>query len=407
MRRRRLRGRLGLLGVIAAAAAALVIVVAVLQLTGVTGGSDSDSSKGPNARPGDAGQTFPKGTGVTKTLRQLAARLPLQSEVSQLFLVGFAGFDPNAPFLADLQVRDWGGAVLTRANYMNAQQLTGLAGAVTSTAASVGHVPPLVVADQSGGRGTAFPDLPPPSQPSIGATGKAGVARRDAKVAGATLRTLGVNAVFGPQADLSVPGGPSVNHSFGPDPATVGKLTRAAIEGWASARVAAIVGHFPGQGSASSDPDIGPATVGGSLADLEKRDIVPFARIAHQAAAILVSNAQYTAYDGVSPAVLWPEAIGGVLRTKLGFNGVVVCGDIGATAHVMGESIGRAAVDALRSGCDLLYIQGDAAAEEAAFQAVLASARRGSLPRIGIQASLYRILELKAHYGLIAPAGTH
>lgn len=385
----------------------LVAVVLVVIVAGGSGGSDKSSQKGGSSSGSSDpnGGAISGGKGVPHTLRELAARLPLDRQVSQLFLVGFSGADQSADFFNRLRTRDWGGAVLTRENYVNVQQLTELASAVTSVAQSVGHVPPLVAAAQTGGAGTAFPDLPPKSEPSLGKTGKPSAARSQAAQAGATLRTLGINTVLAPDADVTVEGGHAEGRSFGADPRLVSQFTRAALAGWAQTRVAAIVGHFPGQGAASQDPDVGPATVGGSLDDLSKRDLMPFATVARQAPAVLVSNAQYAAFDGVTPAVLLPDAIGGVLRQKLGFTGVVVCGDLGATAHITGESIGRVAVDALRSGCDLLYLEGGANDQQSAYASVLAAARSGRLPRLGIQASLFRILQLKGRYGMITQAG--
>jgi beta-N-acetylhexosaminidase len=130
---------------------------------------------------------------------------------------------------------------------------------------------------------------------------------------------------------------------------------------------------------------------------LRARDLVPFEAVAKRAPAVVVSNAVYAAFDGVTPAVLLPEAIDGVLRRELGFGGVVVSGDLGATIQATGGAIGATAVAALRAGCDLLYVQDDA---ETAYRAVLAAVRTGRLPRARILASVQRVLALKARYGV-------
>ena len=51
------------------------------------------------------------------------------------------------------------------------------------------------------------------------------------------------------------------------------------------------------------------ATVGGSLAQLEGHDLVPFAAVAPRAPVIEMSNASYVAFDGVTPAALLPQAV--------------------------------------------------------------------------------------------------
>jgi beta-N-acetylhexosaminidase len=205
--------------------------------------------------------------------------------------------------------------------------------------------------------------------------------------------------VFAPAADVATQASPVADRAYSSDPRQVAVFVRAAMDGWSSAQVIPAVGNFPGEGGASADPNVAQATVGGSLAQLRAGDLVPFAGIASRAPAIVVSNAIYAAFDGVTPAVLLPEAIS-LLRDDLGFGGVVVSSDLGATVQATAGQIGPTAVQALKAGCDLLYVQGNSNDEEAAYRAVLAAARSGKLH---VLPSVQRILALKARYGIIKP----
>ena len=60
-----------------------------------------------------------------------------------------------------------------------------------------------------------------------------------------------------------------------------------------------------------------------------------------------------------------------------------------------------AAVAALNAGCDLLYVSGDAAAQQQAYQAVLLAVRHGSLPESRVADAVIRVLALKRSYRLI------
>src|SRR5205823_15080815 len=93
------------------------------------------------------------------------------------------------------------------------------------------------------------------------------------------------------------------------DPATVAREVRAAVSGYKASSTVAVVGHFPGEGGASQDPAEGPATVGLGLSDLQARDLQPFVAVARQAPAVMLSNALYVAFDGVTPATLLPDAV--------------------------------------------------------------------------------------------------
>jgi beta-N-acetylhexosaminidase len=118
---------------------------------------------------------------------------------------------------------------------------------------------------------------------------------------------------------------------------------------------------------------------------------------------MVVSNAVYAAYDGVTPAGLLPDVVDGLLRHGLGFKGVVMTDDLVSAAPVLGQSVARSAVQALRAGADLLYVSGDAGDQERAYRAVLTAVRRGTIPRARLRASVDRVLALKRRYGLLPP----
>ncbi len=177
-------------------------------------------------------------------------------------------------------------------------------------------------------------------------------------------------------------------------------MARAAADAYRSGGVIAAVGHFPGQGAASQDPNVGTATVGLGIGDLRRRDLVPFQAVVGAAPVVTMSNAVYVAFDGVTPATLLPQAIR-MLRRDLRFDGVVMTDDLAATAPVTGVGVGGAAVDALRAGADLLYLSGGPEEQEQAFAAVLAATRTGRLPRARLHEALLRVLALKRRYGLL------
>jgi beta-N-acetylhexosaminidase len=183
----------------------------------------------------------------------------------------------------------------------------------------------------------------------------------------------------------------------------VAKFSLAAVEGYDASGIIAAPGHFPGEGAASADPDSMTATVGGSLAQLRSRDLIPFAAIAPRAPVIMMSNAEYTAFDGVTPAGLLPAAVK-LLRDGYGFTGAVMSDDLDATLDATAQSPGAVAVRALEAGDDLLYISGPASEHAAAYAAVLAAARHSAAVRRLVRSALLHDLTLKAQAGLL-PAG--
>lgn len=327
----------------------------------------------------------------------LAASMSLARQVAQLFVVGPTGTAPVAP---DLAGPGWGGVVLDQSNFASDSQVGSLASSAAADIRATGAPTPLLGATQEGGRDSAFSDLPPEGEAVLGASGQPDTARAQALLAGQKLRALGFDMTLAPLADVDTPGGPLSGRLFSSNPATVASFARAAVDGYRTAGVISAVGHFPGTGGASADPDQQTATVGGTLASLEARDLVPFASVAASAPVIVMSNAVYAAFDGVTPAGLLASAVG-LLRGRYHYQGVVMSDDIDAVLQATGGTAGSAALAALRAGNDLLFITGTAAEQMAAYQAVLGTALHDRAVASLVRAAVLRDLTLKARYGLL------
>ncbi|MGH2987430.1 MAG: glycoside hydrolase family 3 N-terminal domain-containing protein, partial [Solirubrobacterales bacterium] len=174
----------------------------------------------------------------------------------------------------------------------------------------------------------------------------------------------------------------------------------AAILGCREAGVASAPLHFPGLGAASQDTSRGPATVGLDPESLAARDLVPFeAAFAERVPAVVLSLAIYTAYDPVTPGALAEPVVTGLLRERLGFEGVAITDDLGAGAVRAGHTVDEAAVEALAAGADLLQI-GSPEDQVRVREGILAALESGELPEARLQEAAARVLELKLAQGL-------
>lgn len=399
-RRRRLWPALG-----ACLVAIVVLVVVVVGSAGSDGaghpplpGGDGSVSvlQIPRAAPSPGHRTASAPFVPAPAAVTLAGKLPLAAQVAQLFMVSVEG--SSAPGVSALGGIDWGGVVLTKANFSSDSGIGALAGGVDA-AASAGNVKPLIAATQEGGSQSAVPDLPPEPEPVVGSSGQPAIAEAQARLAAKRLRVLGIDMTLAPLADVDTPGGALSGRLFSSDPRAVASFSVAAVRGYSGAHVIAAVGHFPGTGAASADPDQMTATVGGSLAELRARDLIPFAAIAPSAPVIVMSNAAYAAFDGVTPAGLLAAAVD-LLRDRLGYQGVVMTDDLDATVDPTNQTPAAVAVQALKAGDDLLYISGPVSEHVAAYDGVLAAAQRSAAVRAEVHAALLRVLTLKALFGL-------
>jgi beta-N-acetylhexosaminidase len=373
-------------------AGALVSVLALTALIALAlrGGDESK----PSAAPVTTG-------GVPAPVRGLVRGLSTEEKVDQVLALGFDGTDSTSPIIEQLKERQIGAVFVSSENWLDAGQGGALVSEVKAAGSSGDRVPPLIIAAQEGGAGRAFGDLPPGRRAAaVGALGDPQLARRWARQMGEGLATAGIELDMAPVVDLASLGSPLAERSFGDDPNVNATMTLAAEIGCKEAGIACAPAHFPGNGSASGDTDLGPATVGLGSGLLLRRDLVPF-NVAFQAGApaVVLSHAFFAAYDPVTPASQTPAIVSGLLRRRLGFKGVAITDDLSAGAITALGSVRDAAVASLRAGADLLLIERAGATQEVTREALLRAVRDGTIPPARLDEAAGRVLELKRALG--------
>ena len=254
------------------------------------------------------------------------------------------------------------GAILFSRNIVEPGQLLALTAALREV---LGEEAPILV-DQEGGR---VARLRPPHWPAFPAAaafeGDPEGAAANAARLGATCLGMGLDVVCGPVLDLRLPGAHSVvgDRGFSADPAEVARLGAAWIGGLRAAGCVPVVKHLPGHGRALLDSHLALPRIAATAAALEA-DLFPF-----QAACApdrgrgfwgMTAHLLYEAWDAACPATLSPTVIEGVIRQRIGFDGLLLSDDLAMKA-LSGPPSGLA-VAALAAGCDVaLHCSGDLA----------------------------------------------
>ena len=224
---------------------------------------------------------------------------------------------------------------------------------------------------------------------------------------GAELQAAGVNFNFAPVMDVVPPEGDATNEpigaldrEYGHDPAGVATHAVAFVRGMLRAGVATTAKHFPGLGRVEGNTDFSADVVDG-VTERDDPYLRPFAdAIDAGTPAVMVALATYTHLDPERLAVFSPTVIRGILRTELGFDGLVISDDLGATAAVAEIPEGDRAVDFLAAGGDVVISKTvDAAA--AMYEGVLARADVDAGFRQLVDVAALRVLTAKAVSGLV------
>jgi beta-N-acetylhexosaminidase len=261
----------------------------------------------------------------------------------------------------------------------------------------------LIAIDEEGGDVTRLAHRlgsPYPGNAALGALGDPAITRRVYRTIGAELDQLGLNLNLAPTVDVNTADDNPIigTRSFGADPHLVAAHTAAAVLGLQSARVAACAKHFPGHGATLADSHLELPTVDISPAELRGRELPPFcAAIEAGAKSIMSAHIRVPALTGDAPATFSRAVLVDLLRTELGFTGVVVTDALemlGAARYAGSTQAG--AVLALAGGADLLCIGADVdlALTLACVDEIVAAVQDGRLPLARLEEAVARVQTL-------------
>jgi beta-N-acetylhexosaminidase len=183
--------------------------------------------------------------------------------------------------------------------------------------------------------------------------------RATAAAIGWSLRAAGCTVNFAPCVDVnSRADNPVIGvRSFSSDADRVARHGRAWVAGLQSTGVAASAKHFPGHGDTARDSHVSLPAVDRSLDQLRRRELVPFAAaIEAGCRVIMTAHIMVPQLDRHHPATMSATVLDDLLRGELGFSGVIVSDALDMAGASGSLGMAGAAINALRSGCDLLCL---------------------------------------------------
>ncbi|MCC8099735.1 MAG: beta-hexosaminidase [Clostridiales bacterium] len=264
---------------------------------------------------------------------------------------------------------------------------------------------------EAGGDGACSDGTAIGSGVKIGATGKEEYAFALGKMSNEEAAAIGCNMAFAPVCDIAYnwENTEIITRAFGNDPERVAKMSAAYVQGAHTIPgFACAAKHFPGNGQDFRDahlsnnvnyftPDKWDATYG----------LVYKTLIDNGLDAIMAGHIMLPEYakainpdlqdEDMMPATLSPEIMQGLLRDRLGFNGMVVTD----ASHMVGMTDRMTRKEMLprciNAGCDMFLFFND---PDEDFSTMLAAYQDGTISEARMTEALTRILGLKAHLGM-------
>jgi beta-N-acetylhexosaminidase len=336
--------------------------------------------------------------------------LPLEQQIGQFLFIGLTGTELDAETRALIDEVKPGGIIIFGRNVAGPEQLRSLLDGVRELLPT----PPLVGIDQEGGLVDRLRRIftPMPSARTIRQHGDLAAARALGRITGEVLRMLGFNINFAPVMsimtdDRDLLSNGLYSRSFGRSPGEVLGYTTVYMRGLQGTGLLGCLKHFPGIGAGEVDSHEEMPVVQLSHDDLIAQDLAPyielFQRRDDRVRCVMVSHGGFPNIDireAVTGGLLEPASLNynivtKLLREELGYKHLVVTDDLEMGAIARHCEIEDAAVRASLAGEDMLLICASPDKIRRGYHGLLEAAKRGTLSKERIDASLERIAKTK------------
>src|SRR5579872_6394238 len=283
------------------------------------------------------------------------------------------------------------------------------AAAITNLLQKESKLPLLVAADFERGLSMRLNETAGfPAAMAFGATYNPAFEERFAEITAEESRAIGVHWNYFPVADVNInPKNPIINtRSFGEDPQQVAAMVEAYVKGSRQYGMLSTAKYFPGHGDTATDSHLGVAMVSGNQQRLESVELPPFVRaVSAGVDAVMVAHVTIPALepDASKVATTSHKIVTDLLKDKLHFQGLIVTDalEMHGLTRLYPENgsnpAGRAAVDAVKAGNDMVLLPSDL---DGAFNGLVQAVKSGEIPQKQIDASVLKLLRAKASLGL-------
>jgi beta-glucosidase-like glycosyl hydrolase/CubicO group peptidase (beta-lactamase class C family) len=264
-------------------------------------------------------------------------------------------------------------------------------------------VPILIDADIESGLGRRFDGavtLPP--MMAIAATGDASYAYEAGRISAEESRAVGIHFNLSPVVDVNNnPKNPIINtRSFGENPDSVSRYSIEYIKGLQNNGMLATAKHFPGHGDTETDSHSSLAQIPSDSTRLWNVELKPFKKVIDAGVdAVMVAHVNAPDFQdhAENPATLSKFWIQDILKTKLGFDGVVITDAMRMGGIVKNYSDKYALFETINAGSDIIIQNMDL---KRSIDHIEKAVLSGIISENRINRSALKVLKMKEKLGL-------
>jgi len=330
--------------------------------------------------------------------------LTLEQKIAQLIIVRFSSIDTKTRIVTfyDSAVTEavakyniggiclFQGGPVRQVSFVNAMQHAAL-------------TPLMISIDAENGVGMRVDSVDGlPRQMMLGAVKDPKLLYRYGQWVAEQCKRMGIQVNYAPVVDVNNnPANPVINdRSFGEDKYKVAALGIQYMKGMQDAGIMACAKHFPGHGDVSVDSHLDMPVIPKSMEQLDSLELYPFRELfkagvySTMVAHLFVPAVDSTPNHATSISSL---AITGLLRQRLGFNGLTFTDALEMKGVTKNYPDGTAGVESLVAGNDMLCLPGDV---PMVIGKIKDAIKAGRLSWNDVDYHLGRVLVAKYEYGL-------
>jgi len=303
---------------------------------------------------------------INERIDEVMSNMTLEEKIGQMIVINYNISEVNEELRSLLEDVKPGGFILMQNNYSTFDATRKFVNDIKSYSS----LPFIVATDQEGGRVQRLQlltDVEPtyvPPMSDVGDTNDIDIAYDVGKVIAEEVRTLGINVVFAPVVDVfsNIDNTVIGNRSFGSDTDIVTRLALSVSKGLEDNGVVSTFKHFPGDGDSSIDCHSSLSIIYKSSEEIDSQELIPF-----KSAILNGTNMIMTAHIALpnitgdnTPSTMSKEIVTGILRDKLGFDGIVISDALNMKALTNNYSDEEIYIKTVSAGVDILLMPRDA-----------------------------------------------
>lgn len=333
----------------------------------------------------------------------------LKKMIGRMLIIGFDGqsITKDSKIVKQIQKYELGGVILFDRHFNDRSKTKNISSpsqlkTLTSSLKSFALKPLLTSVDQEGGKVARLkPAYGFEATPSAKVVSEmdAYMTKRVYDNLAKTLKDAGINCNFAPVVDLATNPQNRVivglKRSYSSKPKEVVKYAKIFMDALREKNIISVLKHFPGHGSSLGDSHNGFVDISETWSEVE---LEPYIELIHSGDASMIMTAHVfnSNLDELYPSTLSYKVNTGLLRDRLGYEGVIVSDDLQMGAIAKHYTLEQIVTLSINSGVDMLLFGNQLAKQETdeLVEMILAQVKNGAIPLSRILESNSRVEQL-------------